>query len=234
MRFTVERLQESIWNNKDTAMNRQDLRVHPDNSVTVVRENEDRDKRIHGPQQSKDRLTVSFQSIEIREFNRIVGDHPDVTNGGPPLTIGWDYVQQPALRLEDYEKGKNERPSFVRRLSSGRRRDLLRIDFQIPLEEILMAEEQVQRVKKQRAQSNRPNKVLGFMEATKLLKLSRRFSRELPESKSKARDPVDTPKTSAISTSTGISEASKYQLQQSQQIRVMPLPTPMRIREVSV
>lgn len=217
-------------------MHRQDHQVQQGNSVSVAHDRKDRQERIHG-QEPKDRLTVAFRSIQIREFDRVVGDHPDVTNGGPPLTIGWDYLQRPDLNLEDYENAKAKRATQVRvrRLSSGTRRDLLRIDFQVPLEEILKAEKQVERAKKQRAQSNQPtNKVLGIMEAAKR-KLSRRFSRELVDrpAGSKRQDLEDAP-TSATATSTSTRVAFMYQRQQSQPIPAMPLPTPTRMREISV
>lgn len=118
-----------------------------------------------------DRLTrVGFTSVHIRLFDRIVGDHPDVRNG-PPLGIGWDYVQGTPLDLDDYENDKSEllksrnKPWMfgLRRLSSGRRSDMLKM-FDITPEEIEKAEAEVRRVQKQRKQTNTQPKMLSRTE----------------------------------------------------------------------
>ena len=47
--------------------------------------------------------SVSFSTIEIREYPRTLGDHPAVTGGAPPLSIEWDHVHQWILQLDEYE-----------------------------------------------------------------------------------------------------------------------------------
>jgi hypothetical protein len=120
----------------------------------------------------KKQVVVRFDSIHIREFNRIAGDHPDVRNGGPPLSIGWDYVEREAVGVDEYEAQKEQQQQAdqqvrrgLRRLPSGTRRDILRIKFDIPLEEILQAEEEAQRTQKQRAKTNSQRKVFARTEA---------------------------------------------------------------------
>lgn len=50
--------------------------------------------------------TVSFTNVNIREYERILGDNPSVT-GGPPLSIGWRHTLEPiTMKLDDYEGGK--------------------------------------------------------------------------------------------------------------------------------
>jgi hypothetical protein len=103
---------------------------------------------------------VGFTSVQIRSFDRIVGDHPDVRNG-PPLSIGWEYVQDAPLGLDDYESYKAEllkrsnKPFMfgLRRLSSERRNIVLGT-FGVTPEEIKKAEAEVRRVQKQRKQTN--------------------------------------------------------------------------------
>ncbi len=49
---------------------------------------------------------VSFAHVNIREYERVLGDNPSVTSG-PPLSIGWRH--SPTLltvSLDDYESGK--------------------------------------------------------------------------------------------------------------------------------
>lgn len=44
--------------------------------------------------------------MNIREYERILGDNPSVTSG-PPLGIGWKYVPEPiVMNVDDYENGK--------------------------------------------------------------------------------------------------------------------------------
>mmetsp|Transcript_24778 Transcript_24778/g.40541 ORF Transcript_24778/g.40541 Transcript_24778/m.40541 type:complete len:253 (-) Transcript_24778:83-841(-) len=111
--------------------------------------------------------SVSFGSIEIRDYERIAGDHPD-TNIGVPLAIGWAFKERGAMPVDKYEKAKME--SFLedhdldhhhkyhhshggtganlRRLGAMTRKRLLHEEFHIPLDEILQAEKAVQKFKK--------------------------------------------------------------------------------------
>jgi len=50
----------------------------------------------------KQRKKVQFQSIQIRTFHQILGDHPCCSTG-LPLTLGWDYIQETTFHVEDYE-----------------------------------------------------------------------------------------------------------------------------------
>jgi hypothetical protein len=49
---------------------------------------------------------VQFDSISIRECNRIVGDHPDLEI---PLAIGWKYVDRPLMKVDEYEVARYAR-----------------------------------------------------------------------------------------------------------------------------
>ena len=119
--------------------------------------------------------TVSFGEIQIREFERIVGDHPEVSDRGPPLAIGWAFYQHDAVPLDEYEcqhySPKRERrersgspPS--RRISNNlmvplkgaTRRIILQHGFNVPIEEIIESERQVEETKKQRVQTANQSK----------------------------------------------------------------------------
>jgi len=138
---------------------------------------------------NSERLTrVAFTSIQIRSFNRVAGDHPDVQGGGPPLAIGWEFVEQEPIDLDDYEQEKAQAKADsdtpwlfmfgLQRLSSGKRRDILRVQFEIPIEDINAAEAEAQRVRKLRARTNSQKKV--FARAEELMQSAkRRLQRKL-------------------------------------------------------
>ena len=53
---------------------------------------------------------VSFQSVQIREYERIAGDHPDVTDHlkGPPLSIGWRHSEIVSIPIDSYESTRQK------------------------------------------------------------------------------------------------------------------------------
>ena len=106
---------------------------------------------LHKQQSAARRSVVTFGSIQVREYNRIVGDHPDV-KVGPPISIGWDFVEHDALPLEDYESTRTRR--FVRRLSSITRKNMLEHVFGIPAEEIAAAERENQKIRQRTTNSS--------------------------------------------------------------------------------
>ena len=50
---------------------------------------------------SSDITTVSFGPIFVREYERIVGDHPE-TQIGVPLGLGWGFYQREAVLDSEY------------------------------------------------------------------------------------------------------------------------------------
>lgn len=133
---------------------------------------------ISKPPQRRHATVVGFDTVQIRVYNRIAGDHPDVRYGGPPLSIGWDYVEHEAMDIDQYEQEQQKQRQqeeaassslprmhgVPRRFTSGQRRDILRICFGIPFEEIQKAEAEVERTKKQREQTNKQKKVFAKTE----------------------------------------------------------------------
>lgn len=51
---------------------------------------------------------VSFHKIEIREYERTLGDHPSVSSG-PPISLDWKVSAEHSFCVEEYEKGKTPR-----------------------------------------------------------------------------------------------------------------------------
>uniref|UniRef100_A0A7S4T570 Uncharacterized protein n=1 Tax=Ditylum brightwellii TaxID=49249 RepID=A0A7S4T570_9STRA len=69
---------------------------------------------------------VSFSTVEVRQYERIIGDHPCCVSG-PPLSIGWKHDTKKTRRysLDDHDSYcRNNRPSSMR-LSCEQRISLL-------------------------------------------------------------------------------------------------------------
>jgi hypothetical protein len=127
---------------------------------------------------NEERRRVQFSVVQVREFDRIIGDHPDV-RVGPPLSIGWNFEEREPMPLDDYELSHIRKGTY--RLSSITRKNLLLNVVGISEEEIRNAEKEVQRIKALRAITSRQGKTgektEAVMESAKR-KLRRTFSRE--------------------------------------------------------
>jgi hypothetical protein len=117
--------------------------------------------------------SVSFGNIQVREYERIVGDHPD-TRVGVPLTIGWAFVERPPVPIEQYEGNRIRKGNL--RLTSITRKNLLHNVFGIPEEEIRNAEKEIQKIKKQRSTSSKQTLAVAQTE-TALRGISRKIRR---------------------------------------------------------
>jgi hypothetical protein len=116
---------------------------------------------------------VSFGNIQVREYERIVGDHPD-TRVGVPLTIGWAFIERPLVSIEQYEGNRIRKGNL--RLTSITRKNLLHNVFGIPEEEIRNAEKEIQKIKKQRSTSSKQTLAVAQTE-TALRGISRKIRR---------------------------------------------------------
>lgn len=98
-------------------------------------------------------LQVSFQNVEIREYNVTVGDNPSCTKG-VPISIGWKYNEH-NVALDDYETA---RPSEDRRtqrqmfLPSKERDSMLR-EAGVARSSMAKAIRETSRIKSKRAQT---------------------------------------------------------------------------------
>lgn len=71
------------------------------------------------------RKKVQFQSLHVRTFIQILGDHPCCTSG-LPLTFDWDPIQEDKYTLEEYESnGLPRRRRQEMRLDDAQRRNIL-------------------------------------------------------------------------------------------------------------
>lgn len=103
---------------------------------------------------AKQRRSVSFGPIHVRQYERIVGDHPD-TKVGVPLSIGWAYYEDDdhpeGIPIDRYECDRIRRGKV--RMSSITRKNILLNVHGLPEEEILLAEKRSKKLRKEREKS---------------------------------------------------------------------------------
>lgn len=94
---------------------------------------EDRDESvISSPPPLK--KSVTFDSVSVREYDIILGDHPCVSRGAP-ISIGWNYFSTRSMDLDEYEVERfSKRSMFFKRkdnrhmvVSHFQRRTILRL-----------------------------------------------------------------------------------------------------------
>jgi hypothetical protein len=112
---------------------------------------------------SGSKKAVSFGLIQVREYNRVVGDNPTVLVG-PPLSLGWEFVQKRAVPVDDYEKRKRPRTTSDLRMASFTRNSILRHEFDVSLEEIRAAEKIARNIQRQRCQTMQRGKTVTAIE----------------------------------------------------------------------
>ena len=86
----------------------------------------------------RSRHSVCFTVVQVREYERTVGDNPSCTKG-PPISLGWAYYQiTPDINVEVY----SQRPKRTKRqfhLPPGKRNNLLVREWEVPEEDIRKA-----------------------------------------------------------------------------------------------
>jgi len=118
---------------------------------------------------------ISFQSIEVREYERAVGDHPCVSSG-PPLTIGWKHTDGVAVSLDDYENAKPEARTKAEMMIPRREREqILREQAKATTKELMNATKSVNITKGGRKKTASTMDTHHIQEATELV--NRRLKR---------------------------------------------------------
>lgn len=136
-------------------------RLEDDNDVEnsqLLLQQEQQQQSLSNQQKKKKKKQLSWGTVQIREYSRTIGDHPDVSYG-PPLSLDWQYNQHEDISLDSHEQsrivdGNGKKKRFIR-MSSLTRRNLLANEFLIPHADLRRAELVVEKVQRRRAQSNR-------------------------------------------------------------------------------
>ncbi len=112
---------------------------------------------------------VTFSTVHVREYERVIGDHPNAVDG-PPIAIGWRYVKLPSFKLDDYENNRVQRkrdlsendssgesnpPKKLQPLAGFVRRNMCLYDLKVSEEEINNAIKESEKIQRQRLRSFR-------------------------------------------------------------------------------
>lgn len=97
--------------------------------------------------------TVKFQTVQIREYERVVGDNPSCTIG-PPIGIGWKYARTHVEDLNSYETARlGKRKRSIRLILSREEREALLLNWGASFHDIIEAVRANMKVKNQRRQT---------------------------------------------------------------------------------
>jgi len=77
------------------------------------------------------RYTVAFSVVQIREYERTVGDNPSCT-AGPPISLGWEYRQTPDEPIAVHANRSTKRSKREFHLAASTRTYLLQNEWEIP------------------------------------------------------------------------------------------------------
>jgi hypothetical protein len=90
---------------------------------------------------------LSFASIEIREYSRVLGDNPSAT--GPPISLEWEHHFEATIDIDEYEKARPARRKFSHlRMGPKYRKELLKTSLGYTddeIEEVLRHTKKIQR-----------------------------------------------------------------------------------------
>ncbi|GKY94709.1 hypothetical protein MPSEU_000436400 [Mayamaea pseudoterrestris] len=98
-----------------------------------------------------DRRKIQFANIQIREYNRTIGDNPSCSSG-PPISISWEY--DPNTKVVSVDQYEDNRPPrrrhFEMCLPRSVRQEMLRKDWDVTQTQIANAVRNNIKVKNQR------------------------------------------------------------------------------------
>ncbi|KAG7366903.1 hypothetical protein IV203_029573 [Nitzschia inconspicua] len=120
------------------------------------------------------RKRVRFNAIQIRDYERVVGDNPSCTSG-PPLSIGWKYGKTAMIDVNSYEMARPFRKCSRRLILSREQREALLLNWGASFHDIVESVRGNIKVKNQRRQTvtnlGRTEKIEeAFESATRKLK----------------------------------------------------------------
>lgn len=104
----------------------------------------------HSGDSSSGRLRkVRFRHVQVREFERIIGDNPSCSSGAP-VALGWAHSRDRTMRLDDYESVRPSRRSQLDLILTRQDREELLLEWGSTFQQIIDAIRSNIRVKNQR------------------------------------------------------------------------------------
>ena len=56
----------------------------------------------HSCEITESKRRITFQEVTVREYDMVLGDHPNCSYG-PPISLGWDYLEYEPMNVNEYE-----------------------------------------------------------------------------------------------------------------------------------
>jgi hypothetical protein len=112
--------------------------------------------RMGGNNMRRTSSQVSFKNVEVREYDRTLGDNPSCMSG-PPIQLDWSYSKESEICMEEYEKTKSmrrRRNRNVIRMGKAKRLDLLQNHLGYSQEEISAATKAKKDIQRARSMTN--------------------------------------------------------------------------------
>lgn len=107
------------------------------------------------PEAELDEKKVHFGSVQIRNYERVLGDNP-ACSCGSPTSLGWKYTAMDPIPLDQYEGDRNPlRGRRQLKMSPITRRNILHNILGYTHEEIDAAEEKMKVIRRQREKSKK-------------------------------------------------------------------------------
>lgn len=105
----------------------------------------------HSCEITESKRHISFHQIIVRDYDMVLGDHPNCSYG-PPVSLGWHYLEYEPLDLNEYEyHHSRRRPLRQLVLNSYRRKKMLLTEKAHTLDELNRATKEKNRVQKNRS-----------------------------------------------------------------------------------
>jgi len=93
--------------------------------------------------------SVSFHQVEVREYARTIGDHPDVFLG-PPVTIDWESHHRTSRDIDEYESNRGERKNSIQMRMHPNTRKRMMLSAGVSKEDIKAATKAANKAQTQR------------------------------------------------------------------------------------
>jgi hypothetical protein len=148
--FSYERIDSALSPNKSRHFFDETSRTHPSEEMSSSTRNTLLDLK---QKKEKKIVSVSFDKVSIRFYNRAIASNPSCSSG-PPIGLGWEYEEERHYRLDTFERHRiDNRRCLGQLLLSRSCRAKLLMDWGYSQKDIVNAVRHTIRFKNQRCQT---------------------------------------------------------------------------------